>query len=151
MANIGGFGLQIQIVASTTFPAGVTVTQLADDTDPFDIPSIQIADKAMGVNGDLLTWSKANPILINLAVVPSTDPQSDDGKLSILLEANRVGSGKFGANDVITMTGLYPDGSTITLSKGAITDGMPGNALASAGRLKSKVYNFAFQNKVSVP
>jgi len=65
--NISGFGLRVQIVAKSTFPAGVTITQWADDADWLDLPSMQIADKAMGGNGDLLVWSKANPIVLNLS------------------------------------------------------------------------------------
>ncbi len=147
MANdISGFGLQIRIVADVTFPSGITITQFADDADPFDLPSLQIRDKAMGLNGDLITWSTANPINITTNVVPGSD---DDKNLAVLFEANRVGKGKNGARDVITMTGLYPDGSTITLTNGSITDGMPGSAASSAGRLKSKNYAFTFENKVS--
>lgn len=146
MSDISGFGLVINIKASKTFPAGFLVTQLADDADPFDSPSIQIADKAMGVNGDLLTWSKPSPIGITLAVVPGSE---DDRNLSILLEANRVGKGKTSARDVITMVAVYPDERTVTLTPGAITDGPPLDSLASAGRLKSKVYMFTFENKRS--
>lgn len=143
MANdVSGFGLRVRITASRTFPAGFTVTQFADDADPFDLPSIQVADKAMGLNGDLVTWAKANPILPTINVIPGSD---DDRNLAVLLEANRVGRGKSGARDTVTMTGTYPDGRSITLSAGVITDGMPGNSVASAGRLKSKSYAFAFE------
>ena len=147
MTDISGFGLQINIKGSNTFPAGFVVTQFADDTDPFDLPSIQIADKAMTLNGTQVSWSKATPIPITLAVVPNSD---DDKNLGALFEANRVGNGKKSARDVITMTGVYPDGSTITLTQGIITDGMPGNAVASAGRMKSKTYSFSFENKTEV-
>ena len=143
MANdVSGFGLRLRITASRTFPAGFTVTQFADDADPFDLPSIQVADKAMGLNGDLVTWSKANPINTTVNVIPGSE---DDRNLAVLLEANRVGRGKSGARDTITMTGTYPDGRSVTLSQGVITDGMPGNSVASAGRLKSKAYAFAFE------
>jgi hypothetical protein len=142
--DISGFGAEVQIKASETFPSGFTVTQFADDADPFDIPSLQIADKAMGLNGDLITWSKANPILITINVVPGSE---DDSNLAILLEANRVGKGKTSARDTITIVAAYPNEGTLTLSEGKITDGMPGNSIASAGRLKSKAYQFAFENK----
>lgn len=147
MNEISGFGLRINIIASNTYPIGLPITQFADDADPFDLPSLQIADSAMGLNGDLLTWSKANPIKITLSVVPGG---LDDAALSILFEANRVGRGKLGAQDIITMTGIYPSGNIITLINGVITDGMPGNAVASAGRLKSKTYSFSFENKTGV-
>lgn len=143
MANdVSGFGLRIRLTASATFPAGFTISQFADDADPFDLPSIQVADKAMGLNGDLVTWSKANPIVPTISVIPGSD---DDRNLAILLEANRVGRGKFGSRDTITMTATYPDGRTLTLSGGRITDGSPGNSVASAGRQKSKAYVFAFE------
>lgn len=140
--DVSGFGVRVRLVASVTFPAGITLSQFADDADPFDLPSIQVADKAMGVNGDLVTWSKANPILATLNLIPNSE---DDRNMAVLLEANRVGRGKFSARDVITLTGIYPDGRSVTLSNGAITDGMPGQSIASAGRFKSKSYAFAFE------
>jgi len=147
MADISGFGLVVTVKASNTFPVGFIITQFADDTDPFDVPSIQIADKAMGLNGDLIAWSTANPINISLSVVPQSN---DDINLAILLEANRVARGKLPADDIITMNAIYKNGSFVTLTNGIITDGMPGNAVASAGRLKSKVYNFSFENRIGV-
>ena len=143
MQDISVFGLRCQLVASETFPSGISLTQFADDADPFDSPSIQIRDKAMGVNGDLIVWSKATPITLTLAVVPNSE---DDDNLSVLFEANRVGKGKQGARDVISVTAIYPDGRTVSFTQGAITDGMPANSPTSAGRLKSKAFNFAFEN-----
>jgi hypothetical protein len=144
MQDISGYGLQVQVRASQTFPTGISITQFADDSDPFDNPSQQVADKAMGLNGDLLTWSKANPINVTLNVVPGGD---DDVNLGILLEANRVGRGKASIQDVITMTGIYPDGRQVTFTSGKITDGMVSNSVASAGRLKTKAYQFTFENR----
>lgn len=142
--DISGFGLKINVVASQTFPAGFTVTQFADDADPFDLPSLQIRDKAMGLNGDLITWSKANPINITVNVVPGSE---DDANLAALFEANRVAKGKAAVRDEITMTGIYPDDTSIVLTGGRITDGMPGKGVASAGRLKTRAYQFTFENK----
>lgn len=145
MANdISGVGLQVQIVASVTFPSGFNVTQFADDADPLDVASIQIADKAMGLNGDLVSWSTANPIPMVLNVIPGSD---DDINLAVLAEANRVGRGKTSAKDVITAVITYPDGETQTLTSGIITDAMVANSVASAGRKKSKNYGFSFENK----
>ncbi len=148
MANdISGFGLQATVVASNTFPAGFPVTQFADDTDPLDFAAIQIADKAMGLNGDLITWSRAIPLPAVISVIPGSD---DDVNLAILAEANRVGQGKQSAYDEITMTLVYPDGRTIILSGGKMTDAMFGNSVSSSGRQKSKTYTFTFQNKTGV-
>ncbi len=143
MSNISGFGSRAQILASSTFPVGFSVTEFADDSDPLDVPSLQIADKAMGVNGDLIIWSKANPLTATLNVIPGG---VDDSNLSILLEANRVAKNKRGAEDEITMVLQYAQGVTVTLTKGAITDGMPFSGIQSSGRLKSKSYSFAFEN-----
>lgn len=145
--NVSGFGFQANIIASNTFPSGFIVTEWADDSDPFDLPSLQIADSAMGLNGDLITWSKANPIKLTLNVIPGSD---SDINLAILLEANRVGKNKIGARDIITLTGIYPDGTFITLTSGIITDGVPNNSIASSGRQKSKTYNFSFENKATI-
>lgn len=143
MQDISGFGARVRVVASKTFPQGFDLTQFADDTDPFDIPSTQIRDKAMGLNGDLIMWSKATPVGITLAVVPGSD---DDKNLAALYEANRVAKGKQSASDVVTVTVVYPDGKTLTCQNGGITDGPAGVGIASAGRLKTSSYQFAFEN-----
>jgi hypothetical protein len=141
--DASGFGLKARIVASETFPAGFDVTQFADDTDPFDIPTMQIRDKGMGLNGDLVVWSKASPSVASLSLVPGSD---DDVNMAVLFEANRVGRGKVGARDIITLTVFYPNGDSWTGTEGVITDGMPGRGVASAGRLKTNTYQFAFEN-----
>ncbi|MCD1124809.1 hypothetical protein LPW36_01960 [Jinshanibacter sp. LJY008] len=143
MEDISGFGSVIDLKATKTFPSGFSITQFADDADPFDVPSIQIADKGMGVNGDLVVWSKPAAITVAVNVVPGGE---DDKNLATLLDANRVSKGKNSVRDVITMTQVYPDGSTITLSKGKITDGMPVKSISSAGRLKTPSYLFVFEN-----
>lgn len=145
MTDISAFGLRVQVVASVTFPAGITLTEFADDADPFDLPSIQQVDKAMGLNGDLVTWSKASPINVTLNLVPGG---ADDQNMSALAASNRVGKGKNSAQDVITITAVYPSGRVVTLTQGKLTDAMPGNSVASAGRLKSKAYAFTFENVV---
>lgn len=145
MADISGFGLQVTIIASVTFPAGFPITQFADDTDPLDFSAVQIADAAMGLNGDLITWSKATRLPAVIAVVPGS---VDDIALQTLAKNNRVGKGKSNARDLITMNVIYPDGSTVTLTNGKITDAMFGKPVSSAGRLKSKAYSFAFENVI---
>lgn len=144
MQNISGYGLIVNVLASVTYPVGLLLSEFADDSDPFDFPSLQIADKAMGLNGDLIVWSKPNPIIVTLNVIPQS---FSDLNLATLFEANRVGKGKTGARDIITMTAIYPNGVPIILTNGVITDGMPGSSVASSARLKTKNYSFAFENK----
>ena len=144
--DISGFMVEARIIASVTFPSGFSVTEFADDADPFDIGSQQIADSAMSLNGDLVTWSTANPIPLTVNVIPGSD---DDRNMAVLLEANRVGQGKTSARDVITWVATLPgpDARTLTLTNGRITDGMVGNGIASSGRFKTKPYIFVFENK----
>ena len=144
--DITAFGLKIRVIASNTFPSGFTVTQFADDADPFDIPSIKIAETAMGLNGDLIVWAKATPIAVTMNVIPDSD---DDKNLSVIYENNRVGKGKQSVKDLITLVALYPSGKSVTLTAGKMTDGMAGSGVASAGRLKTKAYMFSFENKIS--
>lgn len=145
MPDISAAGTVVIIKASNTFPLGLTISQFADDSDPLDIGSIKIADTAMGLNGDLLRWSRAIPIPLTLNVIPETP---DDTNLQILGDANRVGQGKVSARDAIDATVIYPDGNTVLLTGGILTDYMPGNSIASSMRLKTKTYMFQFENKV---
>lgn len=145
MQNVSGYGTTISIFASKTFPIGLIINQFADDADPIDVPSLQIADSAMGINGDLIVWSKANPLKLTLDVIAGS---FSDLNLAILLEANRVGRGKIGARDVITMNILYPAGNFVVLSNGAITDGLPFSKVQSSGRFAAKSYSFTFENRI---
>lgn len=141
--DVSAFGTRVRIIASQTFPLGIEVTSFADDADPFDAPSTQVRDKAGGVNGDLIVWSKANPVQCTVAVLPNTP---DDDNLQILLKANRAAKGRRAVQDEITMVVMYPDGRATRYLRGAITDGIIGNPAASSGRLKSKPYQFAFED-----
>lgn len=141
--DTSAFGLKVILTASFTFPQGIEITQFADDTDPLDIAAIQVRDKAMGLNGDLVTWSKAIPVPLVLGVLANSD---DDLNLQALLKANRPSRGRRAALDEITASVVYPDGSIQRLLRGVITDGIIGGPVASSGRLKSKPYTFAFED-----
>ncbi len=143
--NISGINFKVRVLASRSFPVGFEVSQFADDTDPFDVPSQQIGDGAMNINGNLATWGRANPIKINIAVLSGSD---DDTNLSFLAEANRPGLGKLFASDVITMIAVYDTGKILTYTGGIITDAILGEPIASVGRKKSKTYGFMFENRV---
>lgn len=146
--DVSATGLTVLVRASVTFPAGFIVSAFADDADPFDIPDIEIATAAMGLNGDLITFSSPVPITPTLNVIPGSP---EDQNLSILYNANRAARGRRVARDIITMIVTYPDGSTTTLSQGKLTSGNPGKSIASAGRVKTKAYTFAFQDVSVTP
>lgn len=143
--NVSGFGGVVTVVASNTFPTGITVTQFSNDGDPLDMASVKIADTAMGVNGDLITWSKAVGLPMVLNVIPGSD---DDINLQILADANRVAQGKTSAQDNITAVVVYPDGSVVTLISGIITDASFGKSISGDGRIKTRAYSFMFSDKI---
>ncbi len=143
-SSITGFGLVVTLIASKTFPTSLPITQFADDTDPVLINDVKIADTAMGLNGDLLAWSKAIPLPMTLNVIAGSQ---DDVNLQILANANRVAQGKNGANDVISATIVYPDASTVVLTGGIITDAAFGRGVQSSGRQRTKTYSFMFSNQ----
>lgn len=140
--DISGFGSQLTIYADTTFPNGLTITEFADDADPVDAPSIQIRDKAMGLNGRLVTWGKAQPTNMTVNVLPQT---ADDYNLQLLFDNNRVGRGKRPVDDVITATLVYANGDVRNFEEGACTDYIPATSIASSARLKTKPYSFTFE------
>ena len=115
--NVSAFGLRVVLQASVTFPFGTTFTNFGDDTDPLDIPSLQIGDTGMNINGNLVTWSKANPIKVTLSLVTASE---DDQTMSIIFQANRVGRGKKSVNDVMNMSIFYPDGRLALLNNGCL-------------------------------
>jgi hypothetical protein len=143
MQDVSAQGFTLVLRASQTFPNGFTITEVADDADPFDIPAVEIASTAMNVNGDLVTWSSPTPMTPTINVIPGSE---SDKNLSILWGANRAARGKRNARDVITLVASYPDGSTKTFSEGKMTSGMPGGSVASGGRIKTNAYVFAFQD-----
>ena len=57
-----------------------------------------------------------------------------------------MAQGKSSAQDVITATVVYPDGTVITLTQGAITDAPFGKSLSSDGRAKTRQFGFMFGN-----
>jgi len=143
MYDTSATGIALRCVASQSFPGGFTITAFADDADPFDVPAIDIATAAMNVNGDLVTFSAPTPISITLNVIPDSE---EDQNLAVIFEANRPAKNKRHVGDVITMVATYPNGATVSLSEGKMTNGVPASSPASAGRIKSKAYAFAFQN-----
>ncbi|USN16328.1 hypothetical protein PLUTO_00120 [Luteibacter phage vB_LflM-Pluto] len=143
MQNISGYGLVLRITASVTFPNGFDVTAFADDADAIDSPDITIADTGMGLNGDMTTWSRPQPIELAVAVIPNTD---DDTNLGLIHEANRVAKGKSGARDLINIAGRYPSGKLISLSNGIMIVGPSLPSVANAGRIKTRTFRFRFEN-----
>lgn len=140
--DVSGFGLQVRITASRTFPSGFTVTQFADDGDPLDVPSVQIGDAAKGLNGDLITWTIANAIGLTMNVIPGSE---DEKNLAALFAANFPQKGKSAEKDIINITLNWPNGDIDNYTGGVMTDAMPGNSVAGSGRKKTKAFAFKFE------
>ena len=145
MQDVSGTGLSLTVSASGTYPSGFICKAFADDSDPLDFPELQITEYVMGLNGDLVVWSAPKPLEVSISVIPGTD---EENYLDFLFEANRVAKGKRSNKDVITFIANYPDGTRKVLAPGRITKGLPGNSVASGGRIKTKKYSFVFENKV---
>lgn len=142
MINISGFGLEARITASNTFPNGFLVTEWADDADPLDSPDVDLADTGMGLNGDMVVWSRPQGIEVVLSIIPNSD---SDINLAVLSDANRIAKGKPISRDLVNIVFTYPNGQVATLSKGVIVNAPMMNQVASAGRLKTKTYKFRFE------
>lgn len=141
MEDISVFGLSLNVTFTNTFPNGITVTEFADDADPFDSPDLEIANMAMGPNGDTVTWSRPELIEIVVNVIPGSQA---DLNLTAALDANRVAKGKSSARDQVTIIGTYPDGSVVTASEGKMVVGPAVQSGASSGRAKTKRFSFRF-------
>lgn len=144
--DITGFGTVLTLVATSTFPVGFPITQFSDDADSLDFPNLVIAEANMGVNGDLISYSKASPIKMTINIIPNS---LDDISLNILFQANRPGKGKSNRRDVITAVIIYPNLRIATLTNGRMLEGIPGLGVANSGRMKTRSYSFAFENIVS--
>lgn len=146
MQDVSATGVKITVLTVPTFPQGFEVSEFADNADPLDFPPTQIADYGMGVNGDLVTWTKPVPLEITLNVIPNTDA---DKNLGILYDMNRAAKGKISAQDLVTLVASYPDGTRKIFSNGKLISGVPANGVSSDGRIKTKEYKFVFENKIN--
>jgi hypothetical protein len=145
MENVTGFGSTVSIIASNSYPVGFPVSQFSNDVDAFDFPSVQMGDFAMGLNGDGIAWSKANPLKGTISVVAGS---LDDQNLQVVASNNRVSQGKTVALDIITMTIVYADNTTTTFSNGIMTDAAPAKSFGSDGKLKTRTYGFTFESVI---
>lgn len=143
MQDISGFGTRLGLIATRTYPNGINIDAFADDADGLDIPTTQIGDKAMGMNGHMTFWSLANPKEVNINVIPGSE---DDKNLRALLLANTPSRGKRPAGDVITLTIILPDGQSFQYKEGKIVGGPAAIAVAQSGKQKAGTYNFVFES-----
>ena len=142
MYNTSSFGVKGNVTASKTFPNGFSLSAFADDADPLDAADLQVADAAVGVNGDMIVWSRPGMIEITVAVIFGS---VDDQNLDALLDANRVAKGKTSANDVCNVSYTYPSGMTVNMGPGIIKSGVIVPKISSNGRIMTRHYVFQFE------
>lgn len=142
MFNISGFGLTVSIIASNTFPVGVLLTNFSDDQDAITFTDMEIAQAEVGLNGDLITWTKGASVKMALSVIPDSP---SDLQLATLLAANRVSRNKISARDTMQMAVIQGNNNTGAFVNGVIVSGPPFNGVQSSSRMKTKTYNFVFE------
>lgn len=145
MVKNSATGMKARIVAVPTFPAGFDINQWADDADPFDSEKVELAGSGIALNGDLVVWSKASKNVCFLRVLAGTEEAKN---LDILLNVNRTAKGKTAVQDKITLVVTYADGTTKTGLNGAIISGPTMDSGSSEGRLKTREYEFHFENVI---
>ena len=146
--DIGGFGFSALLTSFPLYPMGVNLTSFPDDQDPFNIKELQVADSAMGLNGDFVYWRNANPIELTISIIPNS---LDDIALSYILEQDRVSKLKSQAattKNVINIVCKYPNSKIVTFTNGILISGSPDSTVQSSGRIGTKSYTFRFENKV---
>jgi hypothetical protein len=67
-----------------------------------------------------------------------------------LLLANRTGANKISARDVFQMAVIQGNNNIGTFLEGVIISGQPFNSVSNAGRMKTKSYNFMFENYAAI-
>ena len=145
MLNITGIGLSATIIASKTFPAGFTVTEFPDDTDPSDGEDTVVNETGAGLNGDLVSWGKPTKQPLTLNVLPNTP--SDDN-LEILFRANTNTKSHRSVGDVITLILNYADGSRKTYVNGVPISFNRIKKVTQTGRIATRPYAFDFEDVI---
>ena len=145
MERVSITGLSVFLVAVPTYPAGVTLTQFADDSDPLDSDNVEIAGSGVGLNGDLVVWDKPNAVSMRLSVIPGSE---DHAKLNRIWEVNRTAKNKLSVQDKVQAVVRYPDGTSVSLTNGAMVSGPALTGGSAEGKLKTPSYGFIFEGRV---
>lgn len=146
MNDSSATGVLVRLTASVTFPRGITITAFPGDSDIGTTGDTEVASSEMGVNGDLIWWKTAQGVEAQVPVNPNS---LDDTLLDKLYQANRVSKSKSAKKDIITLVVMNPvTGIPKTYKNGVITSGPVGYQYGGDGRIKSRVYQFIFEEAV---
>jgi len=141
MDNVGGFGVVISLIATKTFPVGLTLSKFSDDVSPIEFSESQVADHEFLVDGDIISFETSSAVTVKIGVIPGSD---DDDNLSIMLNSNKSIFRIGGLPDLMIMSILYPNQPGIVLNRGYIRSGSLGTSMSEAGRGKGKQFEFIF-------
>lgn len=159
MQDISTLGASVTITG-----AGLSIsdiTDFSDDGTPIQVSDLEVAGSSMNINGEMVTWAKANPVEVSLSLIPGSD---SDNKITNFLRAIAPGGsmGKVSTNAYISsMVISTPDVTranlestrphrTYTFTNGRMLRGTPGLSSDADGRMISKTYTFVFEKVTSV-
>lgn len=145
--DISHAGTIITMSASNTFPAPFPLTYFPDDTDPFSVDDLQIADGAMGTNGHEIYWATGNLASFTISVIPDSP---DHLALATIFNDDALRRGKVPARNIITFNRVMPGGNVLRLSRAKMTSGTPFLGMASSGRLQTVSYTFMAPPKLEI-
>ena len=131
--NVSAAGTKIEIGGE------VTITEFADDAEPFSASPVPNADAAMTLAGNMMTWRKNGTVKIKIGVI--ADSENDYDLYSFIIrERQKMNTTKNyeGFQISIIKTAGFPE----TYSE-CVVESMPYSCDATnAGRWKGKVYTF---------
>ena len=146
VADTSSIGVSARLVASQTYPNGITLTAFPEDGDLGDSGTTAIGSHASGVNGHLIVWKTANGITVSIPIIPNTE---DAAKMERLYAANQSAPNKIVAHDIIQLVVTNPvTGVPTTYKNGWLEEGPAGTQYGLDGRIRSKVYTMTFESVI---
>lgn len=146
VADSSSIGVSARLVASQTYPNGITLTAFPEDGDLGVSGTTAIGSHASGVNGHLIVWKTANGITVAIPIIPNTE---DAALMERLYAANQPGPNKIVAHDIIQLVVTNPvTGVPTTYKNGWLEEGPAGTQYGLDGRIRSKVYTMTFESVI---
>lgn len=146
MADVSAVGISVRLVASVTYPQGITLTAFPEEGETGPTGETEIAGHASGVNGELIWWKTVNGIEFNLPIIPNTP---DEALLDVLYQGNRAAKGRFPKKDIIQIVVINPvTGLSKTFKNGVVRTGSVGYQYGGDGRIRNKTYGFVFEDAI---
>lgn len=144
MFDVSTTGASVTIGSTVTLPVPIPITHFADDKEPFQIDDQEITGDGMGINGDLVVYTKPVPVYCKISVVANSP---DDIALYTLFKMNKATSVSH-AFDVCDMTIVIPNIlKPFRYINGKIKSGPPGPTSSADGKNQSHTYGFVFEKE----